>query len=157
MSELSRRQAFQILASGAALAGGAAAASSASASPSAGTAAAPPRPSEQVLEAVLRACRQGAAAVQREEPNPIRAGRVLACRSWDRQVYLYLDEATRGFVPVSEHGYAIASSCQAADRPVWVQYWGHEALAGGGVGAFAGAHLAFEADELPSAADRDPS
>lgn len=157
MSELSRRQAFQILASGAALAGGAAVASAQTPTSATAPAAAPPQPSERVLEEVLRACRQGAARVQREEPNPIRAARVLACRSWDRQVYLFLDEATRGFVPVSEHGYAIASACQAADRPVWVQYWGHEALAGGGVGSFAGAHLAFEAHELPSAVEPNPS
>jgi len=72
-------------------------------------------------------------------------------------VYLYCDETLRGFVAVNAHGYSIASASQAADRPVFVQYWGHEPAWMAGAGLFAGAHLAFESRDLPATHDQQPN
>lgn len=73
---------------------------------------------------------------------------VALCRSWDRQIYLYISDEIRGFVQVDEHAFAIAAAAQAAKRPVAAQYWGHEPE-WASVGHFAGVLLAFDEHDLP--------
>jgi hypothetical protein len=94
-----------------------------------------------------------AAAARFVAPPPPRGDAVMAlaevhlCRSWDRSLYLYVDERVHGFVATTEEGFALACACQAAGRRVAALLWGCEP-AWGGVGRFAGAHLAVDLSDL---------
>lgn len=98
---------------------------------------------------ILTAARTSAAPLA--QPGAVTAwAEVALCRSWDRQIYLYITDEIRGFVRVDEPAFAIAAAAQAAQRPVAVQYWGHEPE-WASVGQFAGVLLAFDEHDLPGA------
>jgi hypothetical protein len=90
--------------------------------------------------------RLGAGHERRGDSVACRA-RVLHCRSWDRHVYLYVNDRVRGFVPATAEGFAIAAACQAAAKPVAAEVWGFEPD-WGGVGRFEGAYLAVDAADI---------
>lgn len=137
MSGVTRRDAFMAMAAGAVAATGTIAGA------------------ETSFDASLRAAREAAlklaAPVLRSDAGPVREARVLLCRSWDRSVYLYVDEQTKGFASLDEAGFTIAAACQAADRPVAVRYWGH-APEWGAVGRFDGVLLAVDGRDLGTGA-----
>lgn len=82
------------------------------------------------------------------EGNPVCLAAVLHCRSWQRQVYLYISESVRGFVGLGPEGFALAAACQAAGRHVAVRYFGHQPAAHRGAGRFAGAVVAIDPSDL---------
>ena len=143
MSDVTRRDAFKVLATGAALATGASA--MAAESEAASTA------------RTLALARQLAAAVDAPLPPGVPSHTALAtvhlCRSWDQRVYLCIDERVHGFATVDAGGLALAAACQAARRPVAVRYWGHDP-AWQQVGRFDGVLLAVDLSELLEDPDR---
>jgi hypothetical protein len=143
-SEVTRREAFKVLAIGAA--GAAAGAGEALAAP-AGPGAARGRSSglREVTEATTRM--EGEPAIP--ERNPPCLATVLRVRSWSRQAYLHVSDEVRGFVALPPEGLAIAAACQAAGRPAAVRYWGHDPSWNGGAGRFEGAVLAVDPQDLP--------
>jgi hypothetical protein len=147
MSDVSRREAFLTLAAGA-TGVTVAAASGAMAAPAPARASMMPPP--HVSQAVAEAAQRLAREVERRPVMREGEAMVLQCRSWEGHVYLYISERVRGFVPVSGAGFAIATACQAAGRPVGVKHWGHDASWGDGVGRFEGALLAIDALDLPA-------
>ncbi|MBL8752717.1 MAG: hypothetical protein JNK15_05400 [Planctomycetes bacterium] len=139
MSELNRRDIIRAAAAGAALAGGAAA-TTAGRSP-----------------AELRRERRAAAVratVRRALPgeglglSPVEPATVAMCRSFDGQVLLEFTDGRCGLVALDARGFTVAAAAQAAGRTVQVRWWGHEPAAEGGLGRFAGALLALDADDL---------
>ncbi len=110
-------------------------------------------PESSALEVAAQAAREAAArfGVQSERPGQCRTAEahVLLVRSWDRQVYLYVDEGFRGFVALDETAFAVAAACQAAGRRVAVQAWGY-APGWGGVGRFDGVRLAVDLRDFPA-------
>ncbi len=148
MSDVSRREAFLTLAAGAA---------GATVAMSAGARAGPivsvsggGLPSARLLERVSEAAERLGGEVERRAGMVVGEATVLQCRSWDRLVYLYLNETVSGFVSVSVSGFAIAAACQAAGRPAAVLVWGHEPQWEDGVGRFEGAMLAMQVRDLPT-------
>lgn len=105
------------------------------------------------LEAAAQAARDVAArfGVPSERPGQARTAEahVLLVRSWDRQIYLYVDEDFRGFVALDETAFAVAAAAQAAGRRVAVQAWGY-APHWAGVGRFDGARLALDLRDFPA-------
>ena len=140
MSGVTRRDAFMAMAAGAAAATGSLAAREAGAETVLS-------PFEGSLRTAREAALKVAAPILRSDAGPVREARVLLCRSWDRSVYLYVDDQTKGFASLDEAGFAIAAACQAADRPVSVRYWGH-APEWGAVGRFDGVLLAVDGRDL---------
>lgn len=145
MSELNRRDVIRAVAAGTAVAGTAMAA----------TGARPGVPGPSAAD--LRRTHQLAltrAALQRSVPgetcglSAVQRATVLGCRSFDGQVLLEVADGARGLVGLELRGFAVAAAAQAAGRPLHVRYWGHEPQAEAGLGRFAGALLAFEADDL---------
>jgi hypothetical protein len=138
MTELTRRNAILGLAAGAAAAG------------TLGTSAAEARtPSiDAAVQAARDAARRLGSSTERFPGGPVREAQVLLCRSWDRMIYLHVSEAVKGFVAVDERAFALAAACQAANRKVAVQYWGH-APEWAGAGRFEGVLLAIDARDLP--------
>lgn len=132
MSELSRRHAFQALAVGAA---------AAAASLDARAVEAAPAPSLEAARAAVR-------SAERSGARTLAAVRIHLCRSWDRQVYLVGDDGLKGFAALDETGFALAAACQAAGRPVALQYLEHQP-AWNGVGRFEGVLLAIDVRDLP--------
>ena len=144
MSDVTRRDAFLALASGAVLATGREA-----------TAAATPDASAHLETARQIAARSGA-PLPRGETTSAAFATVHLCRSWDQSVYLRVDARVRGFATVNAGALAIAAACQAAGRPVAVRYWGSEPE-WMQVGRFAGVLLAVEASDLPPDPAREPA
>jgi len=86
MSDVTRRDAFMVMATGAAVTTGSGLATVRATSPSPAPEATQvppilPTPSAQVLDRMQDAVRRLDAGLQRTEPNPIRSARVLLCRS----------------------------------------------------------------------------
>jgi hypothetical protein len=142
MTELTRRTAILGLAAGAAAAG------------TIGTSAAQASPasSDPAAQAAREAARRLVATADRFPGGPAREARVLLCRSWDNQIYLQVSDAVKGFVAVDDRAFAIAAACQAANRRVAVQYWGHSAE-WAGAGRFEGVLLAMDLRDLPGNPD----
>lgn len=139
MSEVSRRDAVKVFAAGAAIAVGAGAARAGDV----GSAAPAGRRLGRAPAATGRAS-------ERRECSPVRSAWVDRCRSWDGQVYLTIDDSTRGWVPVTAPAMAIAAACRAAGRPAAVRVWGHEPGFDRGVGRFEGALIAMDASDFPA-------
>lgn len=149
MSELNRRDVIRAVAAGTAVAGTAMAATSG-------------RPAAVVPTAAeLRRAHRLAAtrvALQRAVPgetcglSPVQSSIVAGCRSFDGQVLLELDDGRTGLVALDPRGFAVAAAAQAAGRPLCVRTWGHEPEAEAGIGRFAGALLAFAAEDLGAGA-----
>ena len=61
---------------------------------------------------IIQAARSAAAATQpRARPGAQTAmASVALCRSWDRQVYLYVSDQVHGFVTVDERAFALATT-----------------------------------------------
>lgn len=139
MTELTRRTAILGLAAGAAAAG------------TIGTPGAEARtvaPTDAAAQAARDAARRLGASAERPPAGTVGEARVLLCRSWDNQVYLQVSDAVKGFVAVDDRAFAVAAACQAANRKVAVQYWGHSAE-WAGAGRFDGVLLAMDVRDLP--------
>ena len=149
MTQVTRREAVRAIAAGAAIAGagGLAVPAVAAAAPGADLAI----ESEATFGVARRSGVFG-------EPRAFVAAsaRVAHCRSWDSSVYLHIDPSTHGFVRLSPQGFAIAAAAQAADRPVAVRCWGHDAVANDGVGRFDGAHVALDEMDFPDTPGAHP-
>lgn len=150
-NDLSRRDAFKFLAGGAAGVAAGAALSSPAAANAAGITSSS---SSTVAHAALASEVRAAAARLAPSPNPgpdarCTWARVLSIRSWSKEVYLILDDGTKGLATTNDAGLAILSACQAADKPVAVCVWGHEANFAG-VGRFDGALVAMDLADLPA-------
>ncbi len=150
-NDLSRRDAFKFLAGSAAgVAAGAALSSPASANATVNAASNTSAASNAALACEVRA----AAARLTPSPTPGPDARttwahVLSIRSWSKEVYLVLDDGTKGLATTSDAGLAILSACHAADKPVAVCVWGHEPNFAG-IGRFAGALVAMDLADLPT-------
>lgn len=138
MTELTRRTAILGLAAGAAAAG----------TIGGSAAEARPTPADPVPQAARDAARRLGASAERPPAGIVGEARVLLCRSWDNQVYLQVSDAVKGFVAVDDRAFAVAAACQAANRKVAVQYWGHSAE-WAGAGRFDGVLLAMDVRDLP--------
>ncbi len=146
MDNVSRRDALRLAAAGAALVVG-------------GTAAqAQTRPPgedrdraawERAREAARRNIRIPGRPAPPREASKARQAWVLHSRSWDKHVYLWMDERTKGFVEVDDRAFAIAAACEAADRPVAVTFWGYDPNWSDGSGHFDGVLLAMDARDFP--------
>jgi hypothetical protein len=154
--EITRRRALLAVAAGAATATAVVAARSADAGDGAprDVGSAPPAPG------ISRAAREAARRHGRPidvPPGAVTAeADVLLCRSWDRSVFLRVDDRVQGLVALSESALAIAAACQASGRRVAVVYWGHEPD-WDGVGRFAGALLAVDVHDLPPTIGASPA
>ncbi len=135
MSEFSRRHAFKAMAVGAVAV--------------AGSIEARAEDSTSSLDAAVAAARAVARRGDRIGAHTVAAVRVFLCRSWDRQVYFHVDDLCKGFAALDEAGFAIAAACQAAGRPVALQYLDHQP-AWNGVGRFEGVLLAMDVRDLPA-------
>jgi hypothetical protein len=135
VDQVTRRDAVKALAAGAAVAVGAGAA----------------KARDGAAPRVRGSAPAGTGEVERHTQDAPRLARVERCRSWERRVYLTIEDGRRGWTPISASGLAIAAACQAADRPVAVLVWGHEAEWSGGEGRFEGALLAIERSDLAGA------
>ena len=145
-NDVTRRDAFKVLATGAAGAVIGAAANAQGATPTPST--------RQTLSsspspAAFDAARHLAGDVVIPESNPACLAMVSHCRSWSREVYLQVNEQVRGFVTLTAEGFALAVACQAAGRAVAVRYWGHEPQFHDGAGRFDGAVVAVDLRDLP--------
>jgi hypothetical protein len=83
------------------------------------------------------------------DASTARLAYVLHCRSWDKHVYLYLDENLKGFVEVDDRAFAIAAACEVASRPVAVKYWGYDPNWSDGSGRFDGVLMAMDERDFP--------
>ncbi len=146
MTEVTRRHALM-----AAAAAGAAAATGLIALPMTEARGASEQPSGAALEAARDAARRVAPPPERLGGTEVHEAHVLLCRSWDRQVYLYVNERLKGFAPATDEGFAIAAACQATGRRAAVKLWGH-APEWAGAGRFEGALLALDRADLPGGA-----
>jgi hypothetical protein len=158
MKDLSRRDAFKTIvggATGVALASGAVASPIPDSGMIGPTDASLPRmgpaPSAGLAEEIQAAAERLSVGPMPGPGAVMGWARVLLIRSWSREVYLFINESTRGFASVSEAGLAIAAACRAADRPVAAAVWGQEPNFAG-VGRFAGALLAMDAADLSTGA-----
>ncbi len=138
MNNLNRRDMIRAAAAGAALAGGAVAAS--------GLAPAEVQRARRV--AAVRGAVRRALPVEGLGLSSVLAAQVAMCRSFDGRVLLELADGRSGLVVLDARGFTVATAAQAAGRPVQVRVWGHEGLAEGGLGRFAGALLALDAEDL---------
>lgn len=144
--DVTRRDAFKVLATGAAGAVIGAAANAEAASPSQSSR--HPLPTSK-SPAAFDAARHLAGGIVIPESNPACLAMVSHCRSWSREVYLQVSEQVRGFVTLTAEGFALAAACQAAGRPVAMRYWGHEPRFHDGAGRFDGAVVAVDLRDLP--------
>lgn len=80
--------------------------------------------------------------------SPVRRAAVAMVRSWQMRVLLQVEDGAVGLCAVDDRTLAIAAAAQAAGRPVFVRYFGHEPDGAAGVGSFAGVLLAFDAQDL---------
>lgn len=150
MTELNRRDVIRGVVVGAAVAGGA-------------TAATPARvPSRRELLQQRREA-EARGVVQRQALpgaacglSSVVAATVSMCRSWDGQVYVVAADGAAGFCALDARGFTVASAAQAAGRSLFVRHWGHDELAEGGLGRFAGVLLAFDAEDLGGTTEVQP-
>lgn len=145
MTELNRRDVIRAVAAGTAVAGTAMAAHGGRPAVAAPTAAELRRAHRLATTRV---------ALQRAVPgescglSPVQSATIAGCRSFDGQVLLELADGRTGLVALDLRGFAVAVAAQAAGRAVCVRTWGHEPEAEAGIGRFAGALLAFAAEDL---------
>lgn len=144
MTELTRRNAVGLLAGGSVLGSG----TLLRGSDAPDAASAVSRPAYAALPAAARAASTAPTPLL---PSRTLVARVARCRSWDASVYL-VTEAGSGFAALTPAGFAIAAACQAAGRPVAMQFTEHEPLWQDGAGRFHGVALAIDPQDLDGGA-----
>lgn len=142
--DVTRRDAFKVLAGGAA---GAVLGAGTPAEAAANGRAVDAR-AVQEWQPSYEAARRMAGDMAIPESNPACLATVMHCRSWSQQVYLRISEQVRGFVVLTPEGLALAAACQAAGRPIAVRYWGYLPH-WNDVGRFEGAVVAIDPRDLP--------
>ncbi len=138
MNNLNRRDMIRAAAAGAALAGGTVAATGRS----------PAELQRSRRAATLRGALRRALPAEGHGLSPVLAAQVAMCRSFDGRVLLELADGRSGLVVLEARGFTVAAAAQAGGRPVQVRVWGYDADGEGGLGRFAGALLALEAEDL---------
>jgi hypothetical protein len=145
---VTRRDALRLAAAGAAVTVGATAAL-AQGRPGDSRDKLPPPPPDGAREAARKGVRRLTRPPAPRDASTARLAYVLHCRSWDKHVYLYLDENLKGFVEVDDRAFAIAAACEVASRPVAVKYWGYDPNWSDGSGRFDGVLMAMDERDFP--------